>query len=131
MNIEHYVYLLFWVLTKAKKNNCVVRVTAEKTLGRVGRFLFFFAMAHMLDDKKGFLAENNLEFQSPELCCVFTFWPEDIQLNTDRIHYFNAEMGGKNTKNRVIEVANARLYDLPEMTETTIPVLPNCTEPYR
>ena len=40
----------------AKKNNCVVRVTAEKTLGRVGRyfffFFFFFAMAHMLDDKK-------------------------------------------------------------------------------
>ena len=48
-----------------KKNNCVARVTAEKTLGRVGRFFFFFffAMAHMLDDKKnGFLVENNLEF---------------------------------------------------------------------
>ena len=29
------------------------------------------------------------------------------------------------------EVANARLYYLPEMTEATIPVLPNCTEPYR
>ena len=45
----------------------MVRVTAEKTLGRIGRyfffFFFFFAMAHMLDDKKnGFLAENNLEF---------------------------------------------------------------------
>ena len=38
-----------------KKNNCVVRVTAEKTLGGVGRyffFFFFFAMAHMLDVKK-------------------------------------------------------------------------------
>ena len=50
-----------------KKNNCVVWVTAEKTLGRVGRYLFFFsfffAMAHMLDDKKnGFLAQNNLKF---------------------------------------------------------------------
>ena len=49
-----------------KKNNCVVRVTAEKTLGGVGRyffFFFFFAMAHMLDVKKnGFPAENNLEF---------------------------------------------------------------------
>ena len=49
------------VLVRPKKNNCVVRVTAEKTLGRVGRyfyffffffFFFFFAMAHMLDDKK-------------------------------------------------------------------------------
>ena len=49
--------------------------------------------------KNGFLAENS---ESPELCCVFTFWPEDIQQNADRIHYFNAEMG-KNTKNRVIE----------------------------
>ena len=34
---------------------------------------------------------------------MFTFWPEDIQQNADRIHYFNAEMVGKNTKNRVIE----------------------------
>ena len=35
---------------------------------------------------------------------MFTFWPEDIQQNADRIHYFNAEMvGEKNTKNRVIE----------------------------
>ena len=34
---------------------------------------------------------------------MFTFWPEDIQQNADRIHYFNAEMGKKNTKNRVIE----------------------------
>ena len=34
---------------------------------------------------------------------MFTFWPEDIQQNAYRIHYFNAEMGGKNTKNRVIE----------------------------
>ena len=25
-----------------KKNNCVVRVKAEKTLGRVGRYFFFF-----------------------------------------------------------------------------------------
>ena len=40
--------------TRPKKNNSVVRVTAERTLGRVGRyfFFFFFAMAHMLDDKK-------------------------------------------------------------------------------
>ena len=53
-------------LLRPKKNNCLVRVTAEKTLGRVGRFFFvffFFAMAHILDDKKnGFLAENILEF---------------------------------------------------------------------
>ena len=34
---------------------------------------------------------------------MFTFWPEDIQQNADRIHYFNAEIGGKNTKNQVIE----------------------------
>ena len=34
---------------------------------------------------------------------MFTFWSEDIQQNADRIHYFNAEMGEKNTKNRVIE----------------------------
>ena len=36
------------------KKNCVVRVDlmAEKTLGRVGRYFLFFAMAHMLDDKK-------------------------------------------------------------------------------
>ena len=34
---------------------------------------------------------------------MFTFWPEDIQQNADRIHYFNAEMGKKITKNRVIE----------------------------
>ena len=34
---------------------------------------------------------------------MFTFRPEDIQQNADRIHYFNAEMVGKNTKNRVIE----------------------------
>ena len=33
---------------------------------------------------------------------MFTFWPEDIQQNADRIHYFNAEMG-ENTKNLVIE----------------------------
>ena len=33
---------------------------------------------------------------------MFTFWPEDIQQNADRIHNFNAEMG-KNTKNRLIE----------------------------
>ena len=26
---------------------------------------------------------------------MFTFWPEDIQQNADRIHYFNAEMGKK------------------------------------
>ena len=26
---------------------------------------------------------------------MFTFWPEDIQQNADRIHYFNAEMGGE------------------------------------
>ena len=55
---------------RPKKNNYVVRVTAEKTLGRVGRYFFFYlffffflTMAHMLDDKEnGFLAENNLEF---------------------------------------------------------------------
>ena len=42
----------------------MVRVTAEKTLGRVGRYVVvFFAMAHMLVNKKnGFLAENILEF---------------------------------------------------------------------
>ena len=34
---------------------------------------------------------------------MFTFWPEDIQQNADRIHYFNAEMEKKNMKNRVIE----------------------------
>ena len=34
---------------------------------------------------------------------MFIFWPEDIQQNADRIHYFNAEMGKKNSKNRVIE----------------------------
>ena len=34
---------------------------------------------------------------------MFTFWPEDIQQNADRILYFNAEMGKKHTKNRVIE----------------------------
>ena len=34
---------------------------------------------------------------------MFIFWPEDIQQNADRIHYFNAEMGEKNSKNRVIE----------------------------
>ena len=39
-------------IVRPKKNNCVVRVTAENTLGRVGRYFFFFAMAHMLDDKK-------------------------------------------------------------------------------
>ena len=53
------------ILIGPKKNNSVVRVTAEKTLGRVGRyfFFFFFAMAHMLDDNKNsFLAENNFEF---------------------------------------------------------------------
>ena len=53
MNVD-----IFKEPTRPKKNNCVVRVTAEKTLGRVGRyffffcFFFFFAMAHMLDDKK-------------------------------------------------------------------------------
>ena len=39
-----------------KKNNFVAGVMAEKTLGRVGRYFFFFAiiaaMAHILDDKK-------------------------------------------------------------------------------
>ena len=34
---------------------------------------------------------------------MFTFWPEDIQQNADRIHFFNAEMKKTNTKNRVIE----------------------------
>ena len=34
---------------------------------------------------------------------MFIFWPEDIQQNADRIHYFNAEIGEKNTKKRVIE----------------------------
>ena len=34
---------------------------------------------------------------------MFTFWPEDIQQNADRIHYFNTEMGKKHRKNRVIE----------------------------
>ena len=29
---------------------------------------------------------------------MFTFWPEDIQQNADRIHYFNAEMGEKHEK---------------------------------
>ena len=66
---------------------------------------------------------------------MFTFWPEDIQQNADRILYFNAEMGKKTHEKSVMkakpEVANARLYNLPEMTEATIPVLPNCTEPNR
>ena len=34
---------------------------------------------------------------------MFTFWPEDIQQNADRIHNFNAEMGKKNTKNQLLE----------------------------
>ena len=34
---------------------------------------------------------------------MFTFWPEDIQQNADRVLYFNAEMGKKHTKNWVIE----------------------------
>ena len=35
---------------------------------------------------------------------MFTFWPEDIQQNADRIHYFNAEMGKKtHEKSGVIE----------------------------
>ena len=34
---------------------------------------------------------------------MFTFWPEDIQQNADRILYFNAEMGKKHTKNRVMK----------------------------
>ena len=34
---------------------------------------------------------------------MFTYRPEDIQQNADRNHYFNAEMGKKHTKNRVIE----------------------------
>ena len=34
---------------------------------------------------------------------MFTFWPEEIQQNADRILYLNAEMGKKHTKNRVIE----------------------------
>ena len=34
---------------------------------------------------------------------MFTFRPEDIQQNADRIHYFNAEMWKKQTKSRVIE----------------------------
>ena len=33
---------------------------------------------------------------------MFTFWPEDIQQNPDRFHYFNTEME-KKKKNRVIE----------------------------
>ena len=50
---ENMLYLLlnFFVKLRPKKKNCVVRVTAEKTLGRVGRY-FFFVMANMLDDKK-------------------------------------------------------------------------------
>ena len=60
---------------------------------------------------------------------MFTFWPEDIQQNADRIHNFNAEMGKKTRKIGCLkakrEVANAWLYDLPEMTGATIPVLPN------
>ena len=34
---------------------------------------------------------------------MFTFWPEDIQHNADRILYFNAEIGKKHTKNWAIE----------------------------
>ena len=63
---------------------------------------------------------------------MFTFWPEEIQQHADRIHYFNAEMGKKHKKNRVIEVklevANAGLYDLPEKTEATYS---GTTEPFR
>ena len=30
------------ICVRPKKNNCVIRVTAEKTIGRVGRYFFFF-----------------------------------------------------------------------------------------
>ena len=33
-------YYLNLLNAEAKKNNCVVRVTAEKTFGRVGRYFF-------------------------------------------------------------------------------------------
>ena len=49
-----------------KKNNCVVRVTAEKTLGRVGRYIIFFIRwLTCWMTKNDFLAENILEFLKP------------------------------------------------------------------
>ena len=59
--IGHWQKLL-WAEIGPKKNNCVVRVTAEKTLGRVGRYFFFLRWLTCWMTKNGFLAENILEF---------------------------------------------------------------------
>ena len=50
---------------------------------------------------------------------MFTFWREDIQQNADRIHYFNAEMGKKTTKNRVIEseTGSGKCVVIPSSTQ--------------
>ena len=37
---EELIVFLDLRVIRPKKNNCVVRVTAEKTLGRVGRYFF-------------------------------------------------------------------------------------------
>ena len=72
---------------------------------------------------------------------MFTFLPEDIQQNADRIHYFNAEMGEKQTKNRVIEretgsgkcaVIRSTRNDRSDYYGTTVPNrIAICTEQYR
>ena len=71
---------------------------------------------------------------------MFIFWPEDIQQHPDRIDYFNAEMGGKNTKNQVNEsetgsskcaVIRSTRNDRSDYSGTTEPYRYNCTKQYR
>ena len=107
---NHYCCIMS-VLLGPKKNNCVVRVTAEKTLGRVGRyffffffFFFFFAMAHMLDDKKrlsSWECFRILKVWSSAECSHFGL--KIFSKTLTESFTLTQKWGKKHTKNRVID----------------------------
>ena len=86
-----------------KKNNCVVRVKAEKTLGRVGRFfflfIFFFAMAHMLDDKKRLSIREQFRILKVRSSAACSHFGRKIFSKTlTECITFNTKMGKKTRK---------------------------------
>ena len=120
MNLAFQRWIIFAheQVPRQKNNNCVVRVTPEKTLGRVhvGRYFLFFyiffaiagchkkRLSNFLNDREQF---RILKVRSSAACSHFGLKIFSKTL-TDSIS-FNAEMGEKKKP----EVADVRLYDLP------------------
>ena len=90
-------------MTRPKKN-CVVRVTAEKTLGRLGRIFFFFF--GLCDGSHAFAMAIVFRYILLTIHCLFvsenannstmltskTHIHSVIHQNAGRIHYFSVEM---------------------------------------